>query len=233
MKLMKFVPIVVVITAVLMSGAMTDAGQNAKSRDSLKKLGFKFYWSLLDADQQMQAKEIIADHLAKTTADRLAAAALVVKFRADVAALLTLEQIKQAGKIRKVMKTMPRGKRAVVFDRLLGTTDRVAFTDRVSRIVDAGPEDRVRIGIELLDQMVDVYLAEYGPRLKLTREQETRIREHYAALKTDLKPVALRLSTARAKVIEEARAILTDDQRAKVGKFKDTVLQKVLAWLQG
>ncbi len=233
MKLMKVVLITVVITAVLMSGAVADAGQDARSQGSLKKLGFKFYWSLLDADQQMQAKEIIADHLAKTTADRLAAAALVVKFKADVAALLTLEQIKQAGKIRKVMKTMPRGKRAVVFNRLLGTTDRAAFTDRVARIVDAGPEDRVRIGIELLDQTVDLFLAEYGPRVDLTREQETRIREHYAALKTDLKPVALRLSRARATVIEEALAILTDEQRAKVGKFKDKVLQKILAWLQG
>ena len=233
MKLSKLVPMVVVITAVLMSGAAAEAGREAGNRGSLKKLGFKFYWSLLDADQQMQAKEIIADHLAGTAADRAAAAARVARYRADLVGLLTHVQIRKAARIKRVMKALPRQKRLAVFDRLLDKTDRAGFTDRVSRIVDAGPEDRVRIGFELLDQVVDMYLSAYGPRIDLTREQETRIRELYAELKADLTPIALRLSTARAQVIVDAKAILTDEQREKVGKFKDTVLEKVLAWLRG
>jgi hypothetical protein len=231
MKHLKVLSVITLATIVLAATTVAIAAE--RDRNPLKKLGLKFYWSLLDADQQEQAKELLAVHLTETAADRTGAAARVLRFRAEVLEVLNHEQIRKAARIKKVMGALPKEKRAAVFDRLLDTTDRALFTERVERLAAAGPEERVRVGMELMDQLVDVTLAEYGPRLELSRDQELRIREAYSRLKTDLEPVALRLSAARARVTESALAILTAEQREKVGEFKDTVMEKVLGWLRG
>ena len=205
----------------------------ARTKHGLKALGFKVYWTLLTAEQKEQAKEIIADHLADTQADRLRAAARLIEYRADVADVLTKEQREQLARLKKVIRRLPENKRKALLVRFLNRTDRALLATRVESLDGATPEQRVETGLLILDQVHDALKAALVERVSLTEEQARKIDALYSDTKDDLKPIAVRLATQRAAVIEKGIGILTEEQRAKLTKVKETVTEKVLAFIRG
>lgn len=222
---------------VLVLGAGTAAAtgrfDDARGKAGLKALGFKVYWSLLDDGQKAEAKEIVADHLAATGPDRLAAAARLLRYRADVAALLTKEQRAKALKIAFTVKKLPKERRIALLDRLLDKTDRAALANRLEGLIDASPEARVGGGLDVLDQLHALLLAEAATRLGLTADQTARIDALYRELRTDIEPIALRLAQAKDDAVRKGLSILDETQKAKLELVKDAVIEKVLAFLRG
>jgi hypothetical protein len=226
-----------VLTIVALFGATAAvAGERAAERRrarGLKALGFKVDWSLLRDDQKDEAKEIIAEFLTDTAPDRLAALGRLVQFKADVAALLTPAQRREAARMHREGKQRTEEERRALADRLLSDTDRQALAARVERLAGATPEQKVTIGVEILDQVVEVIEPKVAERLALTTDQRDRLRTLYEELKVDLRPTAIRLETAKAEAVRQGVALLDDDQRAKLETFRDTVMEKVLAFLRG
>ena len=103
---MKIKLIGAVLACVLVGTAAIGAERAANRRfeGGLKALGFKAYWSLLDEDQQGEAKAIIKDHVARTAPDRMEALSIMVRFRGEVARVLTVEQRLKAAGISRHMK---------------------------------------------------------------------------------------------------------------------------------
>ena len=81
------------VLAIALAGAIValaaDRAGGARHERGLRSLGLKAYFGILTEEQKVAAKEIVADHLAATQADRLAAAARFLEYRANVAAVLT------------------------------------------------------------------------------------------------------------------------------------------------
>jgi Spy/CpxP family protein refolding chaperone len=228
---------VALVAVVALAGTTAAVGAEkygqAKRAGGLKALGFKVYWSLLDSEQKDQAKEIISDFLAETASDRLSALSRLIKYKADVADVLTKEQRRKAGKIRWAVRQLPEEKRKALIDEVLDGTDRQALADRVERHASASPEDKVAIGLEILDQVYEAVEPRLAEKLSLTREQRDRIKELFTELKTDLEPVAIRIEKAKAEAVRKGISILDEEQRGKLEKFKEDVSEKVLAFIRG
>jgi hypothetical protein len=220
-----------VATAGLLGIAATGGEAHAASK--LKNLGFKVYWSLLTAEQKEEAKEIIADHLADTATDRLKFAARVLEYKADVADVLTKEQRIALGKYKAVAKRLPERKRKALLVKFLDRLDRALLAERLESLDGATPEDRVAIGVRILDQVHEGLKAALVERIELTDEQARKIDLLWSDVKKDLEPVALRLAKARAAVIEKGTGLLTDEQKTKLEKVKETVAGKVVAFIRG
>ena len=226
--------IILVSVALVLAGTTAAVAAEKQGRaKGLKALGLKFYWSLLDEGQKEQAKEIAADFLADTASDRLAAMSRLLRYKSDVAALLTKEQRKTAGKIKAIVKKLPEEKRKALFEEILNGTDRQALAERIERHASATPEDKVTIGFEILDQVYEALEPKLSEKLTLSRQQLLELRGLYEELKKDLRPLAVRLEKAKAAAKEKGLSILSAEQRAKVERFKETVTEKVLAFIRG
>jgi hypothetical protein len=219
------------VVVTLLAGATALAGDGLAR--GAKHLGLRACWSLLTAEQKAEAKEILAEHLAATAPDRLVALARVVKFKAEVAAVLTPEQRVQAGKLGWAVRRLPRERKVALLDELLDGTDRTALADRVESLDAAAPADRVKLGLAILDQVVEVLTPKLVEKLALTAEQVEGIRTLYAEAKADLEPVAVRLAKARALAVRRGLSILTGEQRARLTERKEGFLSKVVAFLRG
>jgi hypothetical protein len=206
---------------------------DARWMGELEKLGIKAYWSLLDEGQREQAKALAERYLADTAPDRLAVEARVAKYRADVAALLTPEQRREAVRILAAVKRMAPERRRALLEGLLDRTDRTALAGRVERIASAGPQDKLALGMEILDEVAGAMLAVFTEKLGLSAEQQAGIRALYAGLKADVLPAAGRLSEAKAAATREGLALLRPEQKARFDEFRAGVLSKVLAFIRG
>lgn len=226
--------VAVVAVALLVAGTSALAREGARRRaQGWKALGLRAYWSLLSEEQQEQAKTLLIDHLAQTAPDRLSAAARLMRFKADVVTVLTPEQRVVAGRIHWLSKHRTREERLAAFDQLLEGTDRDALAALVERHVAAAPDAKVAIAFEILDRIWAVLEPKAVEVLGLGDAQQDRIRALYEDLKTDLEPVALRLETAKAEAVRAALAILDDDQRETLERFRTHILEKVLTFLRG
>ncbi len=221
----------VVLLAV--AGALLASTADARILGEVEKLGMKAYWSLLDEGQRAEAKAIAERYLADTAPDRLAVEARVAKYRADVAALLSPEQRREAVRILAAVKRMAPGSRRALLDRLLDRTDRAALAGKVERIASAAAPEQVALGVEVLDDVAEVMLAVFTEKLSLTAEQTSGIRTLYADLKADLLPVAGRLAEAKAAAAREGLALLRPEQKARLDEFRAGLLGKVIAFLRG
>jgi len=207
-----------------------DRAAEARFRGGLKALGFQ---AILDETQKEEAREILSDHLAATAPDRLSALSRLIRFRADVAAVLTEEQRRKAGKLRTIARKLPEAKRRRMADRLLDLTDRAALADLAERHEAAGPGEKVALGFRMLDLLVDALEADLRRKLTLTGGQVAEIRALWEELKTDLRPVADRLSVAKEEVKRRGLAILDAGQREKLQAFGDDLRTKILDFLRG
>ncbi|MHC4472846.1 MAG: hypothetical protein ACYTDY_00700 [Planctomycetota bacterium] len=232
-KITALVAVAVVALAGTTAAVAAEKYGQARQAGGLKALGFKVYWSMLDEGQKEQAKTIISDFLAETAPDRLAAFGRLVRFKADVAEVLTVEQRKKAGKIRSAVKKLPEERRKALVDEILDGTDRQALADRVERHASASPEDKVTIGLEILDQLYDVVEPRLAEKLALTKDQRDRIRVLYDGLKRELRPAAVRIEKAKAEASRKGLGILDAEQREKLERFKESVTEKVLAFIRG
>ena len=219
--------------ALLMVLIVTTGAFAGDGKGGLKALGMKVYWSLLDAGQKEEAKTIIADHLAETGPDRLRAASRLIRYWADVTEVMTKEQRLKAVRFREVVKKLPKERRIALLNRLLDRTDRAALAGLIEQSSSAAPEDRLEVGIEILDLVHDALLAAGVERWGLTADQTAKIEVLYEEMKQDLRPVALRLARARAEAVRRGTAILDEEQKAKLDTFKDAVLDKVLTFIRG
>jgi len=231
------ITILAVLAGVVLLGATAaSAGERAaasRRARGLKALGLKVYWSLLREDQKADAKAVLADFLTDTAPDRLSAAARLLRFKADVAAVLTPEQRREAARMKRASQGLAGDERRAVLDRLLEGTDREALAARVERLAGAAPQAKVMTGLEILDQLYDVAEPAIAERLGLSPEQRERIRALYVGLKSDLTPVAVRLETAKAAATAKAVALLDDAQRTKLEQARESIAEKVLAFLRG
>ena len=205
----------------------------AKGPGELKHLGLKAYWSVLHEDQKESAKAILADHLATVAPDRMATAARLLTYRANVAAALTKEQRIQAADLLKKVGELPAKEKWVLVDRRLGTTDRAALADRVEALEAAGPEARVDLGSEILDQVFEAVEAELAEQISLTAEQRRTISGLRAGLKTDLRPLAIRLATAREETKQKAMALLDSEQRTRLEDLGKGIRARILSFIRG
>ena len=229
------VAVLAVSAALLLAGATTASAKGRAAREArgLRALGLQAYWSLLREDQKPAARAILGEHLAATAPDRLAAAARLLRFKADVAALLTTEQRKAAARLAQQVRGMSQEDRRDGFDGLLDQTDREALARRAEARVTATPEERVALGLEMLDQMYALVEPTLAERLTLTQEQRTTVRALYEALKTDLQPVGVRLEVAKAEAARAGVALLDAEQKAKFEAFVTDVRERVLGFLRG
>jgi hypothetical protein len=221
----------VTLVSVLVLG--TAAAVAAPRAGGLEEIGQKVYWSLLTDGQKAEAKAIAADYLADVAPDRLGAAARLMRLKADVAGVLTKEQRIEAGKLGWIAKNLPKEKRREHFAELLASTDREALAGRVEKLQAATPEERVTLGIEIIDQIYDAAEPKLAARLSLTEEQRRQIRVLVGAAKTDLQPVAVRLATAKAAAVAKGLALLDTEQKKKLDSFRDGVRAKILSFIRG
>jgi hypothetical protein len=219
-------------TALAREDGPPSARAQAKAH-GLEGLGLRAYWSVLREDQKSEAKAIIADHLARTASDRLAALAHCVQFKADVVALLTPEQRKAAWRLARLQRHTPRGERIAALDRLLDGTDRAALADEVESLGSATPEEKVRIGLAIHDRLYGLVEPKVAEALDLTPDQRDRLRDLYEGLKTDLEPIAVRIATAKAEDAQRGMALLDDQQRETLKRFGERVAGKVLTFIRG
>lgn len=221
------------VAAAVASSAAFGAGDGWRARGGLRAIGLKAYWSVLREDQKDEAKEILADFLAATAADRSFATARLLDFRADVLALLGPEQIREAGRLRRAVAGLPRERRIELLDRLLDRTDRSGLADRVERLAGASPEQRVTLGFEILDLLLGAVLEELRPRLSLTAEQQASLRDLYGRLEEEIRPASVRIAAAKAEATRKALSLLDAGQRARLEQIRETVTAKVLGFLAG
>jgi len=132
------------VAAVAVVGVAANDGNvaSAQTGKGLRAFGLKVYWSLLDETQKDEAKEIISDHRAETAADRLRAASRLLRYRADVAEVLTKEQREKLVRLRRVVTRLPEAKKRALLEKLLRRTDRNLLADRLESLDGAGPEAR-------------------------------------------------------------------------------------------
>jgi hypothetical protein len=208
------------------------AAPHRRGHDGVAALERRYYASLLRPEQRPQAKALLADFLAETAPDRDLAGSRLLRWRGEAAALLTIDQRKDAGGLGAFVAKMDAAARREGLDKLLDGTDREALATRVERLEAAAPDERVTIGLEILDQVYDVYEPVLAKRLTLTDEQRTKLRALFASAKDDLRPIAVRLELARVELYRKALALLDDDQRAKFAAFHADLRAKVLAFLR-
>ncbi len=198
----------------------------------IEALERRYYWSLLKADQKKEVEKALGDFLAETSPDRDLAASRLLRWRADAAAILSVDQRKQAGKSGWWLKHLTDPERREALDRLLDGTDREALARRLERLDGAAPEDRVAVGIEVFDQAYDLVEKKATESLALSDDQRTRLRALYGQVKEDLKPIALRLERAKADLRRFGLSLLDADQRAKFDAFHADLKAKVLAFVR-
>lgn len=215
---------------VIAAGVARAAPRGA--RGGAEALERKFYWSLLRADQKREVEKAVADFLAQTAPDRDLAASRMLRLRAEATALLTVEQRKDAGKVAWFVKHLTEAERREGFDRFLDGTDREALARRIERLEGAAPEDRVAIGIEILDQVYDAAEAKLAEALKLSPEQRTGLKALYGQAKEDLKPLAVRIETAKGGLVRTGLALLDEEQKAKFDAFHADLRAKILAFVR-
>jgi hypothetical protein len=215
------------------AGALVAGQANAGGMGELRKLGLKAYWSVLDGEQKVEAKKIGEKFLLETAPDRLAVKARMLKFRADVTALLTVEQRREAVSVFGALKKLDREGKKEIFAKLLDRTDRAALADRVDRISGVSPPEQVDLGLAICDQLFAAYLEALAPKLALTADQQAQILALFDGVKADLKPVALRLAEARSVVLRAALSLLRPEQREKLDTFREDLMGKVLDFLRG
>jgi hypothetical protein len=229
--------VLAVLGGLLLLGATVAwAGEQAQTRrrnQGLRAAGLRVYWSLLRDDQREPAREILGDFLVGTQPDRLQASARLVRLKADVAGILTESQRRMAWTARKRFRALAADARRALVDRMLSQTDRAVLASRVERMQAAAPEARVALGIEILGQVGDVLEAEMARTLGLSDRQRAGIRALYDEALAELKPIALRLATAKAEAVARALALLDADQRTKVELWHEDVRAKVLTFLRG
>jgi len=223
------------VAAVAVVGLAATSGKvaEARTKQSLKALGFKAYWSLLTAEQKEQAKEIIADHLSDTRTDRLRFASRLLEYKADVADVLTKAQRGETRAAQAGGRRLPEHRRKALLVKFLNLTDRALLAARVESLDGATPEQRIETGIQILDQVHDALKAVLVERVGLTALQSRKIDALYFDATKDLKPVAVRLAKKRAAVIKKGLAILSEPQRKRLGEIKETITEKVLGFLKG
>jgi len=219
---------------VLVAGAGAAlAAPHRRGRDGVEALERRYYASLLRVEQHAPAKALLVDYLAQTAPDRDLAGARLLRWRGEAAAILTIEQRKDAGALAAFAATMDAAAKREGLDKLLDGTDREALAKRVERLEGATPDERVAIGLEILEQVYDTYEPVLAKRLTLTDDQRTRLRALLASAKDDLRPVAVRLDLAKVELHRRALALLDDDQRAKFAAFHADLRTKVLAFVRG
>lgn len=217
----------------LVAGAGAALAQAAdRKAGGIEAIERKFYWSLLHADQKKAVETALADFLAESSPDRDLAASRLLKFRADATTLLSVEQRKDAGRVRWFVKHLTDVERREGLDRFLDGLDREALARRIERLDGASPEDRIAIGIEILDQAYDAGEPKLVEKLKLSEDQRAKLRALYSALKEDLKPIAVRLERAKADLRRTALALLDADQRQRFDAFHADLMAKVLAFVR-
>jgi hypothetical protein len=221
-----------VVAGVLLAGTAVAVAAPRGFR-GLDEIGQKAYWSLLSEGQREQAKELALDYVAATAPDRLAAASRWFRLQADVATVLTQDQRREAAKLRWIGKNLPADKRREVFSSILDGTDREALAKRVERLEAASPEERVTIGIEILDQVYDAAEPRFAEKLGLTADQRARIRTLVGEARTDLVPVAVRLSQAKSGAVTKGLDLLDAQQRQRLDTVRTDVRTRVLAFLRG
>jgi hypothetical protein len=208
------------------------AAPHRRGRDGVEALERRYYASLLRADQRPPAKTLLADFLAQTAPDRDLAGARLLRWRGEAAAVLTVEQRKDAGGLAAFVAKMDAAAKREGLDELLDGADREALAKRVERLDAATPDERVAIGLEILEQAYDVCEPVLAKRLTLTDDQRARLRALLASAKDDLRPIAVRLELARVELHRRALALLDDDQRARFAAFHADLRAKVLAFLR-
>ncbi|MCU0725806.1 MAG: hypothetical protein MUE73_08470 [Planctomycetes bacterium] len=227
---MKLLSTLVLLFAATASMALPVEAGGTKT---LRKLGLKAYWSVLDDDQKTEAKKIGEKFLLETAADRLAVEARVMKFRADVTALLSVEQRRTAAKVFATLKKLDGERKKELFSKLLDRTDRAVLSERVDRISGASPPEQVELGLAIHDQLFEAYLGALAEKLALTADQQAAARALYDGLKADLKPTALRLAEEKSAAVRAALALLRPEQKEKLDSFREDLMGKVLDFLRG
>jgi Spy/CpxP family protein refolding chaperone len=224
----------VAVAAVAVAAVAWAGEREARWRGhGLRKMGLKVYWSLLREDQKAPAKQILSDFLVATAPDHLHAAARLMEYKAQVAAILAPEQRREAWKAGKHWKGLSEDERRAIADRLLDGTDRSLLARRIEMAAGAAPEEQVLLGYQVLDQVYAVVEPELAKRLALTEDQRAKVRTAFDALKADLRPTAVTLARARAEAVRQALDLLDADQRSQVEAWKDDATAKVMEFLRG
>ena len=208
------------------------AAPHRRGRDGVEALERRYYASLLRAEQHAPARALLMDFLAQTAPDRDIAGSRLLRWRGEAAAILTVEQRKDAGGLAVLAAKMDAAARREGLDKLLDGTDREALAKRVERLDAATPDERVAIGLAILEQVYDVYEPMLAKRLSLTDDQRTKLRALLAGAKDDLRPIAVRLEVAKVGLHRNALALLDEEQRAKFAAFHADLREKVLAFLR-
>jgi hypothetical protein len=219
------------LVAVFLAGAANAA--EAGTKKNLKRLGFRAYWHLLDAEQKQEAKRLVVENLLDTAADRLRCAARIVEYRADVVEVFSRRQLVKLGRMRHVVRHLPEFGKRRLLSRFLDRTDRELLAMRIGKMAGAGPEERVDLGFLVHDQLHAAMIEALKKRVELSDEQARRLGVLYADLKDDLRPAAIRLESARQETVRKGLALLTDAQRRKLERFGEFVLDRVLAFVRG
>ncbi len=230
---MRKLKVVVVAGAAVVLGAAAVALAAPRGFRGLEEIGQKAYWSMLSEGQREQAKDVALDFTALTAPDRFAAASRFLKLQSDVAQVLTLEQRREAAKLGWIAKSLPQEKRRELFSSILEGTDREALAQRVERLETASPEERVTLGIEIVEQVYGAAEPRLAERIGLTADQRGQIRGLVDAAKTDLQPIAVRLAQAKADATTKGLAILDATQRARLDGVRTEVRTRVLDFLRG
>jgi len=220
--------------AVLATAAAAGAGAAAAGRaKGLRGLGLRIYRSVLREDQKPQAKKILADFLVDAAPERLAAFSAWTAYRAEVAAVLTPAQRRKAWALKRKARAWSPDQRRTHVDAALDGTNRGVLADRVAALRTASPESRASIRTEIQDQLYEAIVADLGPRLDLNETQRRTIRARYDAFRERLQPIAKRLAAKRAVAVRKALDLLDADQRERIEVARDTVMEKLLAFLRG
>lgn len=198
-----------------------------------RETGMRAYWSLLDDAQKAQAKEIAADYLAETAPDLYGLAARVLRLRGDVAAVLTVEQRREAVRLHAERRGWTQTERGARLERLLATMDRDAVARDVERLESAPPEERVTTVLDLLDRFRAAAEPGIVDALKLSADQVARIHALADEAKADVRPVAVRVVAARDAAKAKGLALLDASQRARLDEARATGRGRLLGVLRG
>lgn len=230
MKSWKLVSGVAIAVVTVVGTAVALAGPRFRGAEDL---GLKAYWSVLNDTQKEQAKGIAADYLAETAPDRLATGARIMRFRADVATVLTVEQRKQVAANWWAGRGRTPEEKGARLEHLLASMDRGAVADRVERMETATPEQRVTLAIELFDQFWAAAEPKVATDLKLTDDQLAKIRALAANAKSDVRPVAVRVATAKEQAKAKGLAILDESQRKRLDDARVSGRARLMAFIRG
>jgi hypothetical protein len=218
-----------------LAGTTVAVGETraARAHCGLRAAGLKAYWSVLRQDQKEPAKQLLVDHLAATAPDRMAAAARIMQYRADVAGTLTGDQRREAAAVLRAVGKLPEARRRALLDGILDGMDRASLADRVASLEGAAPEGKVDIVTGILDEVLAAVEVRLAEKLSLTGEQRRSIVALREQLVRDLRPVAVRLAGAREETKRKALALLDDGQRAELESRARDIRERVLAFIRG